>query len=36
MIIFQPAWFGAQEIVRQAEVDEAKIEVIHPGMVIFT
>ncbi len=33
--IFQPAWFGAEGLIRQAEVDEAKIEVIHPEVVVF-
>lgn len=33
--IFQPAWFGAQELVRQAEADHAEVELIHADMSKF-
>ena len=34
--IFQPAWFAAQGLIRNEEADEAKIEIIHPTIVVFS
>ena len=34
--IFQPAWFGNQELVRKEEAENASIEIIHPRIVIFS
>lgn len=34
--IFQPAWFGAEGLLQKKEAEEAKIEIIHPDIVIFT
>jgi hypothetical protein len=34
--IFQPAWFGAQELIQSAEVESAKIDIVHSEVVIFT
>jgi hypothetical protein len=34
--IFQPAWFAAQNLIRQQEADEANIAIIHPEVVSFT
>src|SRR5437870_4919946 len=34
--IFQPAWFAAQNLLRQEEADAAKIEIIHPEIVRFS
>jgi len=33
--IFQPAWFGAHEIIRPGEAEDAAIEVIHPEISSF-
>ncbi len=33
--IFQPAWFAAQDLIRQQEADEADIKIIHPEVVSF-
>jgi hypothetical protein len=34
--IFQPAWFAAQNLIRQQEADEATIHIIHPEVVSFS
>ena len=34
--IFQPAWFGAEELLRKGEADGAQVEIIHPEVVIFS
>ena len=34
--IFQPAWFAAQELIRNEEADNAKIELIHQAFVQFS
>lgn len=33
--IFQPAWFAAQDLIRNEEANEAKIEVIHATIAVF-
>jgi hypothetical protein len=33
--IFQPAWFGAEGLIQPSEVESARIEIIHPEVVIF-
>lgn len=35
--IFQPAWFAAQDppLIPKLEAEEAKVEIIHPDVVIF-
>lgn len=35
-IVFQPAWFSNQKLLRAAEVDNASINVIHPDVVSFS
>lgn len=34
--IFQPAWFGSQNLLKKDEADGAKIEIIHHELVIFS
>lgn len=34
--IFQPAWFGAEELIQKQEAEKANIEIIHPDVVIFS
>ncbi|MDA8305753.1 MAG: hypothetical protein M0Z81_02840 [Deltaproteobacteria bacterium] len=34
--IFQPAWFGAQDLIRQSEVEDATIQIVSSEIVIFT
>ncbi|MGA1826418.1 MAG: hypothetical protein ACMUIP_17325 [bacterium] len=34
--IFQPAWFAAENLIRKHESEDAKIEIIHPEIVIIT
>lgn len=34
--IFQPLWFGSEELLRKREADGANIEIVHPEVVIFT
>jgi len=34
--IFQPAWFAAQGLLSSQEAEEAKIEIIHSSVVIFS
>jgi hypothetical protein len=34
--IFQPAWFGSQELIRQGEANTATIEIVHRDVSIFT
>jgi hypothetical protein len=34
--IFQPAWFGTQELIRQGEADAATVEIVHRDVSIFT
>ncbi len=34
--IFQPAWFGAQGLIAQSEAENAKIQVVHAEVVIFS
>jgi len=33
--IFQPAWFASEKLIRKEESDNAKIQLIHPQIVIF-
>ena len=33
--IFQPAWFGAHDIIRPEEAENAKVEVVHPEICSF-
>ena len=33
--IFQPAWFAAENLIRQRESEDAKIEIIHPEIVVI-
>lgn len=35
-IIFQPAWFGAEKLIGEKEREEAKIEIIHSDVAIFS
>jgi hypothetical protein len=34
--IFQPAWFAAQQLIRNEEADDANIELIHQAFVRFS
>jgi hypothetical protein len=34
--IFQPAWFGAEGLLRPAEAENAKIEIVRPEITKFT
>jgi hypothetical protein len=34
--IFQPMWFGVENLLRQREADGANIEIVHPEVVIFS
>lgn len=34
--IFQPAWFGAEGLIKKSEADGAKIEIIHSDVVVFS
>lgn len=34
--IFQPAWFAAENLIRKRESEDAKIEIIHPEIVVIT
>jgi hypothetical protein len=34
--IFQPAWFAAQGLIRELEAQEAKTEIIHQDITIFS
>lgn len=34
--IFQPAWFAAQQLIRNEEAEDAKIEIIHSAFVSFS
>jgi hypothetical protein len=34
--IFQPAWFGAQNLIRPSEAEAAKIEIVNPEISIFS
>jgi hypothetical protein len=34
--IFQPAWFASHKLIRDAESDAAKVQVIHPSATVFT
>lgn len=34
--IFQPAWFAAQDLIRNEEAEKVKIEVIHEAIVNFS
>lgn len=34
--IFQPAWFGAEKLISKKEAEGAKIEIVHPEVVIFS
>lgn len=34
--IFQPAWFAAQELIRNEEAEDAKIDIIHSAFVSFS
>jgi hypothetical protein len=33
--IFQPSWFGAHELIRPTEADEADVEIVHPEVAEF-
>jgi len=33
--IFQPAWFGAHELIRPTEADEADVKIVHPEVAEF-
>ena len=33
--MFHPAWFAAQNLIRQQEVEVAEIKIIHPDAAIF-
>ncbi len=33
--MFHPAWFAAQNLIRQQEVEAAEIKIIHPDAAIF-
>lgn len=33
--IFQPAWFSANNLIREKEAEDAKIEIVHPTIVVF-
>ena len=33
--MFHPAWFAAQNLIRQQEAEAAKIKIIHPDAAIF-
>lgn len=33
--IFHPSWFAQEDLIRQEEVDAAKIEIIHPEVAAF-
>lgn len=33
--IFQPTWFGREELISNSEEESAKIEIIHPEVVSF-
>ena len=33
--IFQPSWFAQEELVRRAEADVAKLEIIHTEVTVF-
>ena len=34
--IFQPAWFAAQQLIRNEEAEDAKIDIIHSAVVSFS
>lgn len=34
--IFQPAWFAAQQLIRNEEAEDAKIDIIHSAFVSFS
>jgi hypothetical protein len=34
--IFHPAWFASHKLIREAESDAAKVEVVHPSASVFT
>jgi hypothetical protein len=34
--IFQPAWFWHYDLLKKEEADAAKIEIIHPDVVVFS
>jgi len=33
--IFQPTWFSCEELIRKEEAEAAKIQIIHPEVVVF-
>jgi len=33
--IFQPEWFAAEDLIRKRESEDAKIEIIHPEIVVI-
>jgi hypothetical protein len=33
--IFQPAWFGAEGLIRNLEAEKADIQIVHPEVVVF-
>lgn len=35
-LTFMPAWFAEKNLVQKSEADEAKLELAHPEIVIFT
>ncbi len=34
--IFQPAWFAAEDLIREEEAQAAKIELVHPQVACFS
>lgn len=35
-IIFQPAWFAAEGLIKKPEAENASVQIIHPDVVIFS
>jgi hypothetical protein len=35
-MIFQPAWFSAEGLIKKIEAEKASVQIIHPDVVIFS